>query len=460
MLVVGVFAAFAVLRSYLRSDRFRVLVGDKVADYLRAEGGFGAFDWKETTAFAAGFEARGFEDATFSRLDVDGIRIDIDLDAAFDGVWKLTEIEGKRLVAVIDGNRLTGLSPRGLRERATSEAGDGGSPDGQGRSWIPNRVEVGRVEIGQAEVVVAADDGGSRALRGTRVLATFEPTGAVVVEGWGGNLTIDGLPEIALDEVSARVTPDTIFLNSATGTFHEGARLAVEGDVSRSRPTEVALDVTFRELDAAKVLPEDWLKRLRGVLSGEITVTGEPGKLREAGTIRLENGILEGLPVLDKIAAYSKTDNFRRLILREAEARFTREGGRLDVPALVLESTGLIRIEGGFALEDSVIDGTFQVGVTPGALRWIPGAEQKVFTRSEGGYLWTTMRISGPMGEVREDLTARLVKGAVERAALLVPDKVVEMVPAAGDAAEGVIEGAKEAIRTGRELLKELNPFD
>ena len=83
-----------------------------------------------------------------------------------------------------------------------------------------------------------------------------------------------------------------------------------------------------------------------------------------------------------------------------------------------------------------MIDGAFQVGVTPGSLQWLPGAQAKVFTESRGGYLWAPMRLTGPVNKPNEDLTPRLAAAAQ------------------GAVIEGVQNAAGEAIKTGKDAAK------
>ncbi len=82
-----------------------------------------------------------------------------------------------------------------------------------------------------------------------------------------------------------------------------------------------------------------------------------------------------------------------------------------------MEAKKLFRIEGHFAVEDKEIDGTFQVGATADVLDSIPGAREKVFTEARDGYLWTSMKLSGPLNHPREDLKERLVVAAQEELA-------------------------------------------
>ena len=83
--------------------------------------------------------------------------------------------------------------------------------------------------------------------------------------------------------------------------------------------------------------------------------------------------------MLDQIATFTATQQFRRLVLKRAEGDFQQDGKRLQVSKFVLESEGLIRVEGAFTVENSMIDGAFQVGVTPASLQWMPGSRRESF---------------------------------------------------------------------------------
>ena len=58
---------------------------------------------------------------------------------------------------------------------------------------------------------------------------------------------------------------------------------------------------------------------------------------------------------------------------------------------------------------DRRIDGRFRLGLVPGVLARIPGAETIVFQPGERGLLWTTLRVTGTIDDPEEDLTGRLL---------------------------------------------------
>jgi hypothetical protein len=160
------------------------------------------------------------------------------------------------------------------------------------------------------------------------------------------------------------------------------------------------------------------------------------GQLVVSGSLQLREGRLEALPVLNQIALFTNTQQYRQLTLTHARADFRRERGELRVTNLTAESQGLLRLEGAFTIAQAVIDGTFQVGVAPASLQWLPGSQERVFTTARDGYLWTTMRLTGPVESPSEDLTSRLVAAA------------------GGAVVEKVENTARDVIRTGREAAR------
>jgi hypothetical protein len=201
------------------------------------------------------------------------------------------------------------------------------------------------------------------------------------------------------------------------------------------------INSNIENISVTPFLGSDWRLRLKGNLSGEINVrtplpvpaTGLP----VSGKLRLLNGELTALPVLDQIATFTGTQQFRRLTLNDVEGEFEQDPKKLRVSKFILESEGLIRVEGAFTVENSMIDGNFQVGVTPSSLQWLPGSRAKVFVDNHGGYVWAPMHVAGPAEKPKEDLTPRLI-AAMQGAVI-----------------EGAQNAVKEGIKTGKDAVKD-----
>jgi hypothetical protein len=268
------------------------------------------------------------------------------------------------------------------------------------------------------------------------------------IEGTGGRIVQLGLPPI--DVVNARLVrkDKSVFIQEAR-LRQNGGELALSGEIISKDKADLL--VNLANIHVTPLLAEDWRAKLHGYLSGELRIQiplGEtaPMKPTIAGKLQLEKGVLEALPVLNKIAEYLRTDRFRRVELSQASAnvRYDTQGLRID--NLVLESKQLIAIRGGLTYINGQIDGTFDVGITPGPLQWIPGSQTKVFTTQRDGYVWAPMRVTGPPGNLKEDLSPRLIAAA--------GGAVVEKVEStATQAVDSAVENAKKGASGVLDLL-------
>ena len=79
-------------------------------------------------------------------------------------------------------------------------------------------------------------------------------------------------------------------------------------------------------------------------------------------------------------------------------------------------------------------------GVTPQTLQWIPGSRERVFTVAQNGYVWTDVKISGSLKDLREDLTPRLV-AAMQDETIHQGTRIIRELPnAAREGAQGALD--------------------
>ena len=155
------------------------------------------------------------------------------------------------------------------------------------------------------------------------------------------------------------------------------------------------------------------------------------------GHVELRDGRLTALPILDQLATFTASERYHSAELQNARADFDWNAGNLAVSNLLVESEGLIRTEGGFTVRANQIDGTLQVGIARSAVRWLPVVGARVFNLPErGGYLWTTVHLSGPVNHPSEDLTPRLLAATEQE----VIDKAKQGVGTAIDTAKGLLD--------------------
>ena len=153
---------------------------------------------------------------------------------------------------------------------------------------------------------------------------------------------------------------------------------------------------------------------MSGKIAGDSTVRAPlpNGTILVEGKVRLIEGKVEALPLLEQIATFTRTERFRRITLTRGSASFTRDTALITAKDIVIESEGLLRVEGSCTVVNGQIDGVFQIGVTGASLQWLPGSQARVFTISHDGYFWAPLRLTGPASHPNEDLSRRLIAAA------------------------------------------------
>ena len=429
LVLAGVFAARAAIDAYLRSERFRSFLAQKAGRTLHAESEIAPLHFDTASLYTDRFAARGNAAAAFSELRIEGIRAELSWRRFLEKVWQVDKVEIQRAQVQFDGPRIevTGFAPP-TEPRAAKSRGSG---------WLPNRVEVATANI--RELNLLWKDGG---LRGTAWL--IQPgDGGWNLDGAGGKITHGALPPLEVQRLKLRYREPSLFVESAE--FRQGANGSVVANGEVNLRERLHLHASIKNVALTPWLAGDWRMRLRGDASGEIDIRSplpQRGAPEIRGTLTIANGLLEALPVLDEIAAFTRTQQFRRIALSRASGDFVQAGARLTVTNLVLESDRLIRVEGGFAIEGGYIDGTFQVGVTPTSLQWLPGSQTRVFTEARGAYVWAPMRLTGPAEAPKEDLSQRLAAAAAGA-----------VIDQATGTLRDVTKGAKEAARSALDLL-------
>ncbi len=407
------------VNSYLRSAEFRKQISERTAEQLQAQVEIAPIRFDTTEFFCDGLTGEGARDGKFSDIKVENVRGEFRLPS----VWRMIFGDKKFRVESVDVQRVAvnffeGRLPLMLPH-----------PEKKGKV-----TELGRIAVRE---LVIGWNGGS--VSGLGVVGTPVEGGWQIV-GDGGHAKQKGLPE--MDIVALRVVhkEPALFVQEAK-LRSEGGEITVTGEVTEKE--KVDLQFKASGVNVTPLLPEDWRARLHGRVTGDGRVQislreGTSSAPVVTGRAELQQGVLEALPVLEKIADFTKTDRFRRLILNQVRGDFRYDPSGLHVSNFVVESERLILVKGAFTVANGQIDGSFEVGITPGPLQWLPGSQDKVFSAVRDGYAWATMHISGPVRSPREDLSGRLFAAA--------QNAVVEQVEATATQAVG---GAVDTVKKG-----------
>jgi hypothetical protein len=159
-------------------------------------------------------------------------------------------------------------------------------------------------------------------------------------------------------------------------------------------------------------LPAEWKGRLNGSAFGNLHWTGKDPKLESSsgeGSLRIRNGRIDDFPLLEKLAELAQKKSLEHLELNDCSLTFGWRYPKIDIKDIIVEEEGKFRVEGEISIERRRLGGTIRLGIAREYLDWLPNPEE-VFSRRQGGYLWTNVHLSGTIDEPGQDLSPRIIE--------------------------------------------------
>jgi hypothetical protein len=475
LLLVALLAVKAGVRSWLEGAGFRTWLTERSAALLQSETELVGLAWQNREVTATSFRATGYPEAGFAQLDLQGVR------AKPNGVInqriQIPEITLQSLDLRFGQDRLPPPATSPNAETLSPSPEQAKVPGWLGR-FLPTGVEVDEIKVASANILVERAKGEAVfALKGLDT--TIQPDFSTQLwefSGRGGEMLLPGRPPLDVDDLALRWKGSELFVDRCgLGIFKRG-RIDGNGEIRFDEAGLFDLELEISAIDIKDLVEGDWRDRLQGTISGPIKITGPPGDLRYEGTLQVADAMVQSMGLLDQLARYTKAEQFKHLPLQTTSADFVKQGDRIELRNLVLQSDGLMRIEGSIDLDGDMIIGHLQAGVTPGTLRWIPGAEQKVFTEDRNGFRWSPLELSGTIHDPKENLSGALLLAAGEAVMedlprslldqanqLLNPEAPTPADPAnpANPAAPAAPNSAVDAVipAPAKEILDLFNPF-
>jgi len=114
-------------------------------------------------------------------------------------------------------------------------------------------------------------------------------------------------------------------------------------------------------------------------------------------------------PFLEKLAQLAHEKSFEHLELTDCSLNFTWRYPSIEIKNIGLEEKGKFRVQGAISIDRRALRGAIQLGVTGKHLDWLPNREE-VFSRQQGGYLWTSVHLSGTIDQPKQDLSPRIIE--------------------------------------------------
>lgn len=442
------------IRGYIQSEAFRAQLARQLGRAAKADATVDTLTWSGSDVHVAQASLTPRAAQGWKFIEAEGLQAALDFGAIRDGVWHVSRISA-------DMVRMDMRNPAEIPQDIPLEVEEAEASHIPGwlRGWIPSRTKIDEVNVQTFDFTSPTGGSGVNASGLSIVAKPAQDEGAWLLRGAGGKLVLPGLREpLHLVATSVRLDTKAMAFNDAVARWLGDSEVTARGDVPFEKSKPWSFNGSVTNLDMKHLLSSEWNNKLSGVIEGDYQVSSALLNAK----VRIKNGIAQNMAVLDRVAEFTHTERFRRIVFDAASANIERKGERTEVTNLILQSVGLIRVEGAFSMEAGQIKGEFLVGVAPDTLRWIPGSQSHVFTESRAdapGYVWTTVRIHGPISAPREDLSNRLLAAAGKALLLDTPIGVAEKgVEVLGKAAGGVGgvggEAAKGVIETGTDVLK------
>ena len=417
IVVLALLGGFLWVRSYLRGDEFRAELGRQIGWAAQGKAEIGELEWHGRSMSIKSVDIKSKPVGDWALRDVDAA---VDLSGFWDGVWIVPEVQVRQARSEWDlRSSQARLEERGKGKASSSGKASGG---GFGSSFLPQRTEVRllRVQDYEGEVLT---EGGAFSWDGVALRSEPRNQATTLVELSGGKLSLpfERVSNLKLDEGILALSEEGLEVLESEWTSPDFEFLKLSGMFTDESQ---ALQGEFSEWKMEAFLSEDWQEKVKGQLTGVVDWR-QKGRETEGvweGEFEVEGGVLKGLPFLERLASYAGSARLRRLSFEGARAKVSQDGEVLMVRDLVLFDEGLIRLEGDLTSRSQSLSGEFEVGVPPGLLAHIPGAEEKIFLPGKGGLLWTSVKVSGTWDHLEEDLSERMIQAAGERMFELIPE--------------------------------------
>jgi hypothetical protein len=393
-----VFFFSPLLTHYIEGDAFRVAMENETAKGLHFPSGrYAPIRRSDSlTAQSESFQASNGKKALKS-LDADGISARFDPWGLFVRQWRFSDVHvrsGDVEIQVYEAN------PEAIEPKPWFAI------------FLPNKVFLKRIESEHSNVIWRFR--GERAgFFGTQLIIT--PNGPdFEYVATGGRLKIALLPDLDLRRAHLLITKTllTIYEVDLASNSGSGESIHAQANAGLGKNKSVDFKANFNAAPIRTWLPAQWKGRLNGIAFGDVHWAGKDPKLESSsgeGSLRIRNGRINDLPLLEKLAELAQKKSFEYLELNDCSLTFGWRYPEIDIKDIVVEEKGKFRIEGEISIERRLLRGTIRLGLTREYLDWLPNPEE-VFSRHESGYLWTNVHLSGTIDQPAQDLSPRIIE--------------------------------------------------
>lgn len=409
-LVAGALSFLAIqISRFIHSPEFARFLASRASQALKLEASLDPLRWEGDSALSEGLTLIGGESVALERLEAKVLRAEWNWRALLSGAWEIEHIDIQNLSATFKSKTETVPSAPASASAEKSHS--------RLASWLPSRFELGRFDVRKADFRFGEIQSTNQTLAIQRV------SGGYNIESRGGSVSIPGLPPLVHAQSHIREREGVFYFDDARFFLSSAGSLVASGNTGPNARLTLNWDGVPVQSLPFPVLA----KHLDGTSQGQATFDAQ-GIWR--GKISFTGAYLQNLPLLKNIASMLRDTAWSRPQLQKLSADFEWSAGNLKLTNLVVESSGLARIEGSASIADGGgLSGQLELGLDPNTLKLLPGARETLFAATRDGWYWSPVQLSGTLSEPKEDLTPRLTAYLAGAVLLNKADKALDAVP-------------------------------
>ena len=452
IILISIVASYIILRSHLHSESFRKFLSAQASSVLKIRGEFSPFLWDGLAVETPSFKASG--NGLIAHLTADQINTEIGFRAITHGTWEIKNTRISRLDIALNPTPPTPTTP------PTPPASLAKPSQKNPPSWLPQSTKIDSLHIGELTLTTPTPNGPVTARRMAISILPASGEESYTADISGGSIALPStlIPLLRIGEIRGSYRSSTAFITKADLSAFQDAHITAFGEYN-TRTSRYSFQGDATQLKCDELLSETWARRLTGDISSSFTLQNSSGTPTASGYLTIQNATLTALPMLEALAAYADTRRFRTLQLSEARTKWSATNGEVHLTDLSIASEGLIRLEGSVTIIGQEIDGRLRLGIIPGILSHIPGAETDVFSPGPLGLLWTDLHLTGTLQDPHEDLTQRLLTAAGLRMFEQLPqntEKILKFTRSAlGENPTSTIEKGQKILTEGEKSLQQ-----
>ncbi len=374
--VLFLFVIFIITSSYLKGGKFKRLIESKISQNLNIDGEFDEFNWSGVSLNSNTFSAKGYSDNPLSKLRVNGIRANINLGAIKNKTWEVSSVDINQINFLIDESekKFPNIYKNNVNGFNQNES-----------NWLKKLFFPDKLIVKSFRVNNINFDFNNYPLNilGRGISLNAEESfisNSYKIEAFNGGIWIGEFPKLLLKEGHFRNIGNKIIMDSFDFNLFDESKARVFGEIIVSKSPSLDMECKLSDLPADKILPEDWIKKLKGLINIDININGSIDDPVIQGAAQLTNGSLEALPILDRIDEFLGTSKFRRLALNEFNIKYSVGKSRsVNIDQFYSLSRGTVCFTGNLSYKDKKIEaGKYMIGITPETLNWLTLSKKEI----------------------------------------------------------------------------------